>query len=176
MGAGTIGKQPQLLLLDAILAPRAGFALHISSGAIDFVIECLLVAGKVGDNESRIAPLIGDLQLGNHLAAPLPGAGRIVKLEEFLLFLTRALGQFLHPSHGLTNTPQQGLILGDSHDVSHSVTLTPGEHVMTAEAGIVRENNAHFGPDFEQSFHLQRQDRPGMLGRIDLAGPQIAHQ
>jgi hypothetical protein len=47
---------------------------------------------------------------------------------------------------------------------------------MAAEARITLKNDAHFGPNLTQSLHQQRQDRPGMLGSIDLAGSQITHQ
>jgi len=49
MGAGAIGKQPQLLLLDAVI--------HLASGAVESFVELLSIALEVGEDEAGVAPL-----------------------------------------------------------------------------------------------------------------------
>jgi len=48
VGAGAIGIQIELLLLDAVF--------HIAAGAVELVVEALRVAGETGDHEPRVAP------------------------------------------------------------------------------------------------------------------------
>ena len=47
---------------------------------------------------------------------------------------------------------------------------------MAAEAAIPSQDDAHTGPRLTEPFDQQRQDRPGMLGSIDLRRAQITDQ
>jgi hypothetical protein len=56
------------------------------------------------------------------------------------------------------------------------VAITPIEQAVTAEAAVAAKDDAHFRPDLAQPLDQQRQDCPGMLGAVDVAGAQVVHQ
>ena len=61
MGAGAIGEQTQLLLLDVVL--------HLATGTVDLVVELLGIAVEIDDDKTWVAPLCGDFELGDHRTA-----------------------------------------------------------------------------------------------------------
>ena len=67
----------------------------------------------------------------------------------------------------------QALVLGDADNVTHVVAL---EHPPAAKTGVATEDNSDLWPDLSQSFNQQSQDRPGMLGAVDLARAQVTDQ
>jgi hypothetical protein len=70
----------------------------------------------------------------------------------------------------------QHLVAGHAHDVVHSVSFAPAQHAPTTKAAVASKNDADLGPGLAQSPGQQRKNRPGMLGPVNVAGPQIGHQ
>ena len=62
MGAGAIGEQTQLLLLDAVL--------HLATGTVDLVVELQGIAVEIGDDTAWVAPLCGDFWRSPHGGVP----------------------------------------------------------------------------------------------------------
>ena len=83
MGAGAIGEQTQLLLLDAVL--------HLATGTVDLVVELLGIAVEIGDDKAWVALLCGDFELGDHRTAASPRLGAIAQVNKVPLFLSRCL-------------------------------------------------------------------------------------
>ena len=54
--------------------------------------------------------------------------------------------------------------------------VAPVEHLLAAKAGVTAPDDAHLGPGTPQAFDQQRQNRPRMLGGVDLRGAQIRYQ
>ena len=54
--------------------------------------------------------------------------------------------------------------------------LAPTQHPPTAETTVGSQRDLHFWPAFAQHSDQQRQDRPGVFSRIDVAFAQIADQ
>ena len=50
MGAGAIGEQTQLLLLDAVL--------HLATSTVDLVVELLGIAVEIGDDKAGLRPYV----------------------------------------------------------------------------------------------------------------------
>ena len=83
MGAGVIGEQTQLLLLDTVL--------HLATGTVDLVVELLGITVEIGDDKTWVAPLCGDFELGDHRTAASPRLGAIAQVNKVPLFLSRCL-------------------------------------------------------------------------------------
>ena len=67
-------------------------------------------------------------------------------------------------------------VLRESDAVTHAVVLAPAEHAMAAEAGVGAQDDPHRGQAWRKPVHQERQNRPSVLGAIDLGGSQIRHQ
>ena len=83
MGAGAIGEQTRLLLLDAVL--------HLATGTVDLVVELPGIAVEIGDDKAWVAPLCGDFEPGDHHTAASPRPGAIAQVNKVPLFLSRCL-------------------------------------------------------------------------------------
>ena len=113
-----------------------------------------------------LAPWSVCSSFGNHPALRFPGAGGITDGLEETHFLAQRLGTL--GSHGSFDIHlfQQAGVLGDSHHVTHLVTVTPVQHadqkLSTAEDDLHLRRLA-------EPLHQQGQNRPRQIGAI-LAG------
>ena len=161
-------NRSRLLLLDAVL--------HVAARAIELLVEILRIAFQVGDDVARVGSLWTVLDTRDHPALGVPGAGCVGKLAEQALLEAcagEALSRRLHPRRGQIVEPR---VLGQTDDVADTLALAPGQHLVAAEAAIPSQDDAHTGPRLAEPFDQQRQDRPGMLGSIDLRRAQITDQ
>ena len=87
MAARPVGVEIELLLLDPVL--------HVTSGAIDFIVELLRVTFKGGEDEAGVGSQMGVFGFDDYAAFTVPGGGGVVKLaEEALLFAGLYVGAF----------------------------------------------------------------------------------
>src|SRR5260221_7530210 len=70
----------------------------------------------------------------------------------------------------------QALILGQSDDGVDSCSLAPTQHLPTTKAAVGTHRNLDLRPALPQRLDQQRQNRPSMFGRIDVALAQVTHQ
>src|SRR3546814_16738774 len=63
-----------------------------------------------------------------------------------------------------------------SSDLLHAGPLAPADQSLTTEPRVTPDDDPHLGPGLAQPIHQQTQDRCGMLGTIDAAGPQQASE
>ena len=112
------------------------------------------------------------LRQNNELGTKLMTLGITDGLEE-THFLAQRLGTL--GSHGSFDIHlfQQAGVLGDSHHVTHLVTVTPVQHAVTAEATVTAEDDLHLRPGLAEPLHQQGQNGPGMSGAI-LAGGVVS--
>src|SRR5260370_36655296 len=138
MAAGAITKETKLLLLDAIF--------HLTSRAVNLVVECLSPTLQIGQNITRISSFEGVFSLGDHPALAVPSLGLVLKLSEqsylFSAPLVLALGSFLQ----LGRERRQALILGQSDEVIDSRFLAPTQHLPTTKAAVRSQRNFDLGP------------------------------
>src|SRR5260370_32111176 len=148
MAAGAITKETKLLLLDAIL--------HLTSRAVNLVVECLSPTLQIGQNITRISSFEGVFSLGDHPALAVPSLGLVLKLSEqsylFSAPLVLALGSFLQ----LSRERRQALILGQSDEGIDSRFLAPTQHLPTTKAAFGSQRNFYLGPAFAQRLDQQR--------------------
>ena len=67
-------------------------------------------------------------------------------------------------------------IPGQADDIANIPALAPRQHLVPAEAAVGAQDDPYLRPDLPQPLDQQGQDRPGMLGAVDVRGPQIADQ
>src|ERR1700739_1602214 len=112
----------------------------------------------------------------NDPSLPIQTLGLILKLSKESYFfsapLVLALGSFLP----LGRERMQALILGQADDVVDSHSLPPAEHLPQTKAAVGAHRNFDFGPTLVQPLNQQRQNRPRMFGRIDVALAQVTDQ
>ncbi len=165
---GAVREQAELLFLDPVF--------HVAPRTIDVFVQRLGVARQVGDQEPWIFALGSMLGFEDHLAGVFPGAGGIGKLTEDPLFFRGGGKLGLRCLAPRRRKLQKAVVLGQAHEITDAVAFAPGQNPPSAEARIGPEDDFHLGPDGTQPLHQSFQDRPGVLGRVDLRGPEIADQ
>jgi len=112
MTRGAIGKQSQLLSLDAVF--------HLTSRTVQCIVEILTSLSQIGNDEARVAPLGTDLRLEDDASMPAPEAGCVVELKEWpLLALAYVILLFSQLEHRCRDTLQT-LVLGDADNVANN--------------------------------------------------------
>ena len=168
MTTGAIGKQIELLLLDAVL--------HLAACTVESVVKVLGFGLEVGHQVARVTALGSVLGLDDDAPATIPAPGGIKHDMETTLF---AGGDPKVPLGGIVKRFRLGIqavIACDTDEVVDVMVLTPAQHLPATEAGIGSQQDPHLRPGSAQVFDQQGEDRPGMFGRVDLARAQVADQ
>ena len=165
---GAIGKQIQLLLLDAVF--------HLTAGTVSLLIEGLsgvVVGRQGGDHEAEIGSSVQHFGFGYHptLAGPaLQGAvakvgedsDRLLKLvcEGFGLGQLRADGHF------------QAGIAGQTEQIVHLILLTPCHQRLSGKAGVGPQQDLDLRPHTAQAGDDALDLLKGTGGGIDVGRSQ----
>jgi hypothetical protein len=147
VATGAVGEQPELLFLDPVF--------HFAARAVDLVVEGLCVAGKVGDDEARVAALGGVLGLGDDPALFIPTARRVIEIGEEPDFFLGALMLGFGLRHQQLEHRLEPRVFGQPDDVLHAVALAPAQHLPAAKAGVPAKDDLHSGPRLAQPLHQQ---------------------
>src|SRR5512143_825014 len=168
MTTGAIRKEVELLFLNAVF--------HVAPGTVALPIEDMGFAGEVRDDIPRIAPFRAVLSFDDYPAGLLPGLGGIVHLAEQALLTVTGLVELLGMTEERLRHRVETTILGQPHEITNLMPITPPQHSPAAKPTIRPDDNSHRRPRLAQTSDQQRQDRPGVLGTIDITGPQITDQ
>ena len=104
MTTGSVGIEVELLLLDSVL--------HITPGAIQFVVQILSPCFQIGDDIAGIFPFGTVLDLGDDTPFPIPGLCTVIELgkpADFATILVVALSGLFD---GFGRMPLQGFVFG----------------------------------------------------------------
>lgn len=181
VATGAVGEQAQLLLLDPIL--------HLATDAVLLVVDRLrryggrsfdaggnVLVEQVRHHEPRVLALAGVLGFGDHPSLTIPCPRRVAQPGEPSLLLP---GRFKVGRRFLHQFVRQGLhasILGQAEDILHAQPVAQPQQLPAAEPAIAAEDDPHVGPTRTDLPHQQRGDRPGVLGRVDVARPQVGDE
>ena len=155
------GKQIQLLILDPVL--------HVAPRTVELVVQVLIRLRQVGHHEAGVGTQAVVLGLDDDPSRLVPAAGAIVNRSEQALLVT---GQLI-PGFGQVDPRRRlGLdpvILGQPDDIAHVVALAPAQDLPATKAAVAPEDDLHVRPVAPKCLDQQRQDGPGVTGRIAVA-------
>ena len=133
-------------------------------------------AFQVGHHIARVTAFSRVFDLGDDPPLAIPTAGCVVDISKPTHLGTQFGITVSCIALPLCGEGVQALVLGDADNVTHVVALAPQQHPPAAKTGVATEDNSDLWPDLSQSFNQQSQDRPGMLGAVDLARAQVTDQ
>jgi len=144
--------------------------------AVQVFIKFLGISRQGGYYKAQIGTLNHVLRLYDHPSFLVPGFGCVSNKAKDLLFFSRSLEGDLDPFHVEMISFLQHRNTLQTQDIVHAMAFAPAHEAPATEARIPAENNTHLGPDFAKLIDQQFQNRPGVLGPIDAAFPQLSDQ
>lgn len=140
--AGAIGKQPELLFLNAIL--------HVAARAIELFIESLrvgLACSQVGDDKAWIGLARQVFRLANDAPLARPGLARlIVEVAEAPRRLTSAFMGDAGFFDLFAQRTLQALVARQPQHVAHVMGFAPSHDRLAAEPGIATDHDTRLRP------------------------------
>ena len=168
MAAGPRAEQVELRFFDAVL--------RLAAGAVDLVVELLARLLEVGHHEPWVDPLVAVLQTCDHTALAIPRLGCVAELTDLALFDTAAPVRLGHRHFDHCHGVFEPAIACQPDHVAHARTLAPANQPLAAKSRIATHHDLHRGPAAPDPIDQQSHYRPSMLGPVDLAVSQVAHQ
>ena len=147
MTTGAVGIEVELLFLDSVF--------HITSGAIDFVVQILSTCRQTGDDIARIFAFGTVLDFGDDTPFPIPGPCTVIELSKPAHLATILVVALPGLMDRFSATPLQRLVFGNTNDIVDLIAFAPGEHLPAAKAGITPEDDLDLWPGLTKAFDQQ---------------------
>ena len=116
------------------------------------------------------------LGFDDHPAGLVPGLCRLVHLAEEALLTTTGLVELLGMAEERLHQGIEAAVLSHPDEITDLMPITPPEHPPAAKPTIRPQDDPYRRPRLAQASNQQCQDRPGVLGAIEVAGPQLTDQ
>src|SRR5512142_1079164 len=70
----------------------------------------------------------------------------------------------------------EATVLSESDEIVDLMPIAPPQHPPAAKPTIGTQDDPNGRPSLSEPLDQQRQERPGVLGTIDITGPEITDQ
>jgi hypothetical protein len=165
---GAICKQTKLLFLDPVFG--------LAPGAVNLIINRPGISGHIGHHKPRVGASRTVFGLDNDPSFKIPSFGGIRDLPKNALLLSSGLAKPFRSADQTVRLFQKPAVLGNANKIENAVLFTPVKHPVSAKTAVSSKNNPHLRPNLTKSFHQQRQDCPGVLCVVYVAGTKIRSQ
>jgi hypothetical protein len=150
--------------------------LHLVAGAVGLVVERSGFSRQAGHDEARIGSLRAELGFDNDPPRTVPRLGSVVEpgKEPRLFGLSRK--GLAGPLHERPPQRFQPRVAREANDIIDLRAFAPAQNPPAAKPRVGTHGEAHLRPRRSQARNQQFQNRPRVMGRIDIAGAQIRDQ